>query len=656
MPMMKPLNIVIFLLLTLPYPEATAQRRQLSTESSRAERAYYKGTDCLSIRDYNCAEKELQRAVSADEGFSEAWIVLGEVLADLERYEEALDAFRKAISVGRTFYPDALYYAGTLELRTGQYEEARKHLSDFLESSSTPSRRRMVAELKLRSCEFAVNALRNPMPFEPLNLGPAINSVYSEYFPCLTVDNQTLLFTRRIPDPQMDEREQEDFFVSVRENGEWISARSIGMPINTLFNEGAPALSPDGSFLIFTACSSQAGYGEGREGYGSCDLFISYRQGSQWSRPENLGSPVNSSRWETQPAIAPDGKTLYFIRGFHDASQQYQQDIYTTVYHPETGWSIPEKLPDHVNSPGLEESVFIHPDGVTLYFSSDGWPGMGGLDIFVTRKNPDGTWSQPENLGYPINTHHDENSLMVSGDGKRGYFASDRPGGYGNLDLYSFQIPEQFRPSPITYLKGRVYDEKSLEPLSASFYLIDLNSGEIVVKSTSDPSDGSFLVALPFGRSYALNATHPGYLFFSEHFDLDQGDYSYDNPFLKDVPLKSIRIGETVVLRNVFFDTDSYALLKESRVELDRLAGMLRENPSIRIEISGHTDNQGNDEYNLELSWNRAKTVYQYLVDAGIAMDRLAFKGFGETRPVAGNDDEAGRALNRRTEFKITQL
>ena len=648
-------HIILIIILISNCWDMKAQRSQLSTASSRADKAYYKATECLDHRDYKCAERELRKAVSADEGFSEAWMVLAEVLVDQNKIDEAIKIYQTILIKGRRFYPEALYFLGSLELNTGLYKEASRHLSDFLNAQPISRTKEESARVKLASCEFALQAIQHPVPFEPHNLGPAVNSEYSEYFPCLTIDNQILLFTRRLPDPDIEGREQEDFFISRKQNGNWSKAENIGFPINTRYNEGAPTLSPDGNFLIFTACSNQFGYGEGREGYGSCDLFISRKMGQHWGRPKNIGFPVNTSKWETQPSFSSDGRTLFFIRGFYDKQNSYHQDIYQTILQDDGSWSEPEKLPDCINSPGLEESVFIHPDGQTLYFSSDGWPGMGGLDIFVSRKDSSGQWLTPINMGYPINTYHDENSLMVSADGKLGYFATDRPGGYGKLDLYSFEIPPELRPRIITYLKGTVFDEADGKKLAAKFELIDLATGQTIIQSESDPVDGSFLVALPSGRRYALNVSHPDYLFYSDHFDLE-GNHDYDHPFLKDVPMQAMKIGESVVLRNVFFATDSYELMPESRAELDRLAALLMQNPNLQIEIAGHTDSQGNDDYNMELSLKRARAVYSYLISKNIDPLRLTYKGYGETKPVDTNDTPEGRANNRRTEFKIIHL
>lgn len=647
--------LAILLLYLFAQVPLQAQQRHLSTNSDKAEKAYYRGSDCYNMKDLACAEQEFHKAIKADERFSEAWIVLGEVLADQGRSAEALEAFESALKKGRTYYPEVLYFMGTLELRMGEYEKARYHFREFLASRPASPRREALAQRQLADCEFAIQAIKNPVPFNPINMGPEINSEYSEYFPCLTVDDQMILFTRRIPSADFPGREQEDFYVSRRVDGKWTKAEPIGKPINTRYNEGAPTLSPDGNYLIFTACASQGDYGEGRQGYGSCDLFISRKMGNEWSEPRNIGFPVNTAKWETQPSFSSDGRTLYFIRGFSDTRGIYTQDIYMTQLQDDGSWSDPEKLPDFINSPGDEESVFIHPDGQTLYFSSDGWPGMGGKDIFMCRRQADGTWSKPENLGYPINTANDENSLVVSGDGRYGFFASDRPGGYGKRDLYYFEIPESLRPKPLTYLKGTVYDASDGHKLGARFELIDLTTGLTVVTSSSDPVDGTFLVALPSGSSYALNVSHPGYLFYSDHFDL-QGTFTALNPYLKDVPLQPVSVGKEVVLKNVFFNTDSYQLLPESKVELDRLAGLLKENPGMNIEIGGHTDSQGSDAHNLELSLNRARAVYEYLVMQGIAPERLTYKGYGKNHPIDTNDTPEGRANNRRTEFKVIKM
>ena len=298
---------------------------------------------------------------------------------------------------------------------------------------------------------------------------------------------------------------------------------------------------------------------------------------------------------------------------------------------------------------------FIHPDDMTLYFSSKGHHGMGGLDLFYSRKDENNSWRKPVNLGYPINTYADEITLVVNAEGELAYISTDKSGSEGGQDIYSFRLYKEAQPLKATYFKGIVFDKESKKRLEARFELIDLSSGKIVIESRSDPVNGEFLLALPTNKDYALNISKKGYLFYSGHFAL-KGESSKAKPFIHDIPLQEIRIGETVVLKNIFFDTDQFDLKPESKTELEKLVSLLKNNGKIRIEISGHTDNEGTAAYNLSLSQNRARAVYDYLIQHGIPAARLTFAGYGLTKPVDTNDTEQGRANNRRTEFKIVSV
>ena len=371
--------------------------------------------------------------------------------------------------------------------------------------------------------------------------------------------------------------------------------------------------------------------------------------GNKWSVPYNLEEPVNSRQWESQPSFSSDGKTLYFVSNRHN-----NYDIWVSMVNENGEWSVPEKLGANINTDNYEGSVFIHPDNQTLYFSSDGHVGMGGLDIYVSKKDSTGKWGKPMNLGYPINTFKDENSILISADGELAMFASDREGGFGGLDLYGFELYEEVRPEKVTYIKGVVFDNETGKKLEARFELIDLATGNIAVTSFSNKGTGEFLVCLPANHDYALNVSKEGYLFYSENFNLS-GEKPLTDPVLKDVPLKPLKSGEKVILKNIYFETDKYDLKKTSEIELQKLIELLNKNPGIKIEISGHTDNVGTTEYNLELSQNRAKAVYDYLSENGIDTDMLTYKGYGESQPVDTNDTEEGRANNRRTEFEVVE-
>ncbi|MBP6657580.1 MAG: OmpA family protein, partial [Bacteroidia bacterium] len=332
-----------------------------------------------------------------------------------------------------------------------------------------------------------------------------------------------------------------------------------------------------------------------------------------------------------------------------------QHDIFMSRIGDDARWSDPVSVSSKINTSADELSVFIHPDDQTLYFSSNGHTGMGGQDIFYSKRDSSGEWSEPINIGYPINTPSDEASLLVSPDGKIGFFSSDRPGGKGGEDLYQFDLYEKARPQPVTYMKGKVFDDDTKLPLAASFELIDLATGKIIVRSTSNSVTGQFIVCLPAGKSYALNVSKDGYLFYSDNFELKSAKSSKD-PVLKDVPMKPIKAGQSIVLKNIFYDTDKFDLKQESKSELKKLLDFINKNPKAHFEISGHTDNVGSKPYNQTLSEKRAKTVYEYLITAGIPAVRLTSKGYGDTKPIAENSTDAGRAQNRRTEFLITKV
>ncbi|GAB4326510.1 MAG: hypothetical protein Kow00127_19310 [Bacteroidales bacterium] len=637
--------LVIFLGWFLLAGSVTAQ--QLSTRSKKARKAYFAGEQAFRAGKNGEAEYWFREAIGHDSTFFEAWVVLAEVAEEQKNEALAVEAYRHVINLNPDGYPPAFYYLANLEYSNGDYSPALEHYKAFLGYETKNRKHRQIAVKHIKNCEFAIEAIAHPVDFKPVNLGEGVNTPLNEYFPCLTADGSMLLFTRLVPSQASYTGRQEDFFVSWFTDGEWSPAEDIGPPINTRYNEGAPTLSVDGNVLIFTACEQVDGYGAGRTGYGRCDLFISGKREAGWSEPVNLGPPVSTRFWESQPCLSADGRTLYFI-----SNRESDYDIWYSVQDDLGEWSTPELIPGEVNTSGYEGSVFIHPDNQTLYFSSDGHTGMGGLDIFYSRRDSTGAWGTPVNLGYPINTWGDENSILIAPDGKLALFASDRDEGYGGLDLYAFELYEEARPAFVTYVKGKVFDIETRKPLKARFELTDLETGRQAVRAFSNKETGEFLVCLPTGKSYALNAWCDGYLFFSEHYSLETASGAHE-PFHIDVPMRPVKSGQRMVLNNVFFDTDDWTLKPESRTELDKLVLLMTKNPSVKIEISGHTDDVGTGEYNQKLSENRAKAVYDYLTRHGIDPGRLSYKGFGETMPVESNETDAGRAQNRRTEIRI---
>lgn len=652
---------------------ATAQQ-QYTTKSKKAIKLFEEaiaapgqGIDkTTGGPDYKTGVEKLQQAIEKDNNFLEAHQLIGEFYRITRNPEKCVFHFKKSLEINPGSNLGGVLYFDIAEqlMLIGNYEEAVKFYDEILNGRYPAITKELyqTAHHKRESAIFSIKAKSNPLNIDPKNIGPGINTEHPEYFPTLTVDGRIMLFTREVPYQNNYPRGQEDFFVSqLSEKNIWMKSSPMPSFINTTNNEGAPTLSADGRTLIFVACADESGYyGENRKGYGSCDLFITRKIGGKWTTPVNLPGEVNSFNWETQPALSADGKTLYFIRRVRQQSG-IRSDIYMTKLKPNGTWEKPTPLPNNINTRFQETSVHIHPDGRTLYFASNGHVGLGGFDIYMTQIQADGSWSDPVNLGYPINTENDENSLLVGPDGDVAFFASNRSGGYGDLDIYYFVLPKSLRPTPTTYFEGLVFDITDKKPLGGKFELIDLATEEVVIRSDADKVSGEFMVALPINREYALNVTYPGYAFFSKNFNMTETeDYA---PLKMDIPLVPAGSKGTITLENVFFDLAKATLRKESYVELNKLVDFLNENQEIKIEIAGHTDTRGNAQNNLTLSENRAESVYNYLISKGISETRLTYKGYGQTQPIHSDEaiaqleteqeKEKAHQENRRTEYRI---
>jgi len=601
------------------------------------------------------AEKLLNKTLQEDPNFVEAHMLYGYLLLEKRRTKEGIEHFKRAIEINPKFFPRNYFDLGLAQLLSADYDEAVKNLETFLKFERINPNTRDQAEQYLRNAKFASNAMKNPQPFKLVNLGPGVNTADYEYFPAVTADGSTFLFTRNIRNTSgKGGPQQEDFYISKKVNNVWQTATPINS-VNTDGNEGAPTLSADGQIMFFASCMEISGdYGSPeRKGYGSCDIFYSQKVAGKWTTPVNAGPQINTRNWETQPSFSSDGKTLYFIRGSVTREGIKNPDIYYATVGDDGKFGEAVRLSDVVNTPFKEESVFIHPDNQTLYFSSEGHPGMGGLDIFVSRRQADGNWGKPVNLGYPINTVTDENSLLVDANGKLAYLASEREGGFGGLDIYQFELPESVRPEKITYVKGLTYNAKTKVPLDASFELIDLETQQSVTKAFSN-SSGEFLVTLTSNHNYLVNVSKPGFLFYSDNFSLKDKEADYNKPYQLEIPLQPIDTGYTIELKNVFFDVNKWDLKPESKAELEKVVTFLKSNPALKVEFGGHTDNSGDKAFNKTLSTNRAKAVYDYVIqNGGIAATRLAYKGYSDTKPKVPNDSPENKAKNRRTELKV---
>lgn len=590
------------------------------------------------------ALRQSDRMIRQSPNFIDALLLRGEIYMQQGNFFEAVKDFEAAAMLDPDYRPGILFTLGKIKFQQQLYNEASQHLQQFLTYDDFSNDLRDEATLMILNATFIPDALNNPVPFDPVNLGSGVNSNAPEYLPSLTIDGQTLIFTRRTIN-------REDFWVSHFEEGVWQPAYPLGPPVNTEDNEGAQSFSADGRTLVYTVCNRA-------DGFGSCDLKVSYLRGDQWSEPVYLPAPVNTSFWESQPAFSANGKTLYFASNRPGGIGG--KDIWVSRETAPGEWSEPENLGDVINTRFDEQSPFLHADGETLYFASNGHPGMGNEDIYLTRLQADNTWQKPENLGYPINTSGRENSLIVSADGVTAYFATNRmSGNVNNLDIFMFQLPEHLRPTPTTWVEGNVTN-KQAEPIEASIEVYRIRDGKELGNVTS--FEGGYLMSLPVGEEYGFRVEHPGYLFYSDNFVI-LPEHNLDKPYRRDILLQRIpatstidqvpEVSRPVVLRNVFFSTGSAVLRTESYVELNRLIGLLNDYPEMNIAVHGHTDNVGDFGMNLELSKNRAKSVFEYLVQGGIAAERLQSDGFGASRPIATNETEEGRQNNRRTEFVV---
>jgi len=622
--------------------------QQYSSSSKKAIKKFEEARSCYEINDQTCVEEALIKAVKADPEFVEAYQMLAQVCFDQGRMEAAIGYFTTSLEIDPEGNPEGYRLLAGLTMRTGDYEKTLELLEIFLSFPLEQVKKREAGERLKEKCLFALKAVAHPVPFQPENLGSSINSEFSEYWPSLSVDEEMLMFTVMIQgnglDPQRPIHFQEDFYYSLRSGNQWEERKSTGPPLNTPDNEGAQCMTADGRTLFFTACNR-------RDGKGMCDIYQSNWVNGAWSKPTNIGSPVNSRYSEKHPTVSSDGRTLYFTSNRPGGKGSY--DIWVSE-RSSNGWSIPVNLGDSVNTSGLEQSPFIHPDQKSLYFSSTDWPGMGQGDLFLSRLKPDHTFSQPENLGYPINTYSDEIGLTVNALGNRAYFASDRESGT-DTDLYTFELPLKMRPILVSYMKGRIYDSRNMKGLKAVIQLIDIEADEIVMELNSHEGEGDYLISLPTDRDYALNISAEGYLFYSDHFTFS-GRHSRKEPFRKDIPMERIVVGSRVILENIFFESDSHQLLPASLSELNKVHEFLNHHSAIGIEISGHTDSTGSAEHNQKLSEQRAQAVVDFLMEKGIAEQRLKAEGYGDRNPVAENSTEEGRAKNRRTELRIIEI
>lgn len=479
------------------------------------------------------------------------------------------------------------------------------------------------------------------------NPGKEINSAFPDYAPVVSADGELLIFTSRRPvtekEKEKNKESKENIYSATysSKKKKWNKATMLGEAINQPGrHNSAIAISNDGQKMLL--------YRD--DVYGNGDIWESTLHGKTWSEPVKLPEPVNSSYQETSASYSPDGKTIYFVSdrlGGHGGL-----DIWMSTMGKDSIWGKAKNLGTMINTSSDEEGVFMHPDGKTLYFSSKGHKSTGGYDIYKSVNN-NGKWSEPVNLGSYINTPEDDVFFVLTADGKTGYYSSIKKDGLGANDIYIINfIPTKKEIGPaLTLLKGTITDEITGDSLESTIVIKDLEKNEEVTTISSNSETGKYLVSLPSGKNYGISVNSTGYLFQSVNVNIPLST-GYQE-IIKDVQLKKIEIGKKIVLNNIFYDFDKSTLRTESISELDRMVLLMNQNPTIKIELSSHTDNIGSDDYNMTLSQARAQSVVDYLISKGISKDRLVAKGYGKSIPIATNDTEEGRQQNRRTEFKI---
>jgi OOP family OmpA-OmpF porin len=622
-----------------------AAQLPLDTKSKKAIE-YYTEADNYRVRgQYSQALGLLNDAIEKDRTFTEAYYRIGIIYMTLKEFPRAIANLEKGLSLTKDIRKQKVFWydLGESYFTQGDYDKAEETLKKFLDAEVQNKVKMDRARLLMSNVEFARENKKNASAYKLRRLSDTVNAFVMQYFPVLTADQQSLIFTRRLGGGPNDD---EDLVISAKNSrGRWEEPQSLSKNINTELNEGTCTISADGRKLIFTSCV-------GRQGYGSCDLFQSVRIGTEWTEPKNLGPMVNSAEWESQPSLSADGRTLYFVSDRRGG--EGRRDIWVSTLNEKGQWTRAKNVGKPINTQYDEISPFIHVNNRILYFASNGQVGFGGYDIFFSERDSSLTWQEPKNIGSPINNQEDQFSLFITADGKKGYYSHEevKEGGYSASRIYEIEIPEENRIRYASnYVKGVVRDKQTREPLAASIELINLESNETESLVSSDSISGAYLFVLTQGAEYALYVNRPGYLFQSLNFNYST--VKNFEPIVLDIELEKATEGTTAILQNIFFEVDKYDLQPKSVTELEKIRRFLMDNPKVRVEISGHTDNSGTAAYNISLSQKRAQSVYNYLISHGVEASRLFAKGYGAGQPIADNSTEEGRQKNRRIEFKV---
>ena len=593
-----------------------------------------------------------------------------------EKYE-AIEYLKKAYKLDPEVSRDIHFLLGKAYQLVLEFDQAVEHFNAFLQSLDEDQKLEYadVITKHLAECQHGRELSQNPVRVIIQNLGEQVNSKYDEYSPVFASGDTALFFTSRRPSDKskrnpVDNKFNEDIYRAPAEGREFGTAIRLDKPFNSKHNDAVVGKKDQGSTLLLY---------RGHISGGQIQESSFLPEKGHWSRPSNLSSRLNSKEGETSATLSPDGREIYFVSR-NEKLTTGGKDILMARLNEKGKWGEPSNLGSPVNTGFDEEGVFMTPDGRFLYFSSRGHNSMGGFDVFRTERESGGGWSEPVNLGYPINTPDDELFYITDSEGLYGYYSTIRAGGMGARDLYRvvylgsekeliFRIEDRLvagpgerkrgflsPPEPMVLdttfvVTGRVLDTlDAFRPVVAKMAFLDPSTGERDAFVISDTS-GTYTARLPEPKVYGVEINAPGYLYFLDILDLT-GETN-EEKLQRDFYLRRVEVGTRVVLDNIYFETGKAVLRPESFDALDQVFRFLENNPGMKLEISGHTDNTGSLRVNERLSRARAKSVVDYLVERGIPPEMLIYEGYADTQPVAPNDTPEGRERNRRVEFKV---
>ncbi len=631
------MKILIIAFLTLISVDSLLAQA-LSTKNKKAIDLYVNADNYRVRGQYEQAISMLKEAIEKDKKFEEAYFQLGIILRSYGDIPQSCTILEKGLALNSSFpfkQKNYFYELGDNYLRTGKYAESKTYLDKFLGIEKTDRTRIEQATLWRSQIDYALSHSQDKAEYLIKALSDTVNAFPMQYFPAITADGNELIFTVRYG---RGRDFNEDIFTSKKLNGRWQAPEPLSGNLNSNFREGACSISADGRHLMLTICGPRG-----------CDLYESKKEGTIWGKPIMLNSNVNSAGWEAQPSLSADGNELYFVSDRKGGLGRY--DIWYSKKDDSGNWTKAVNAGKPINTKYDEIAPYIHVNNQNLYYASNGMPGFGGYDIFVSEKK-EGQWDEPQNLGAPLNDYEDQYSFIVTSDGKSAFYSREES--RSKSKLYTTSIPGKMQVKKRgNVVRGTVTDSKTKLALQANVELFDLKTNTRVSVFESDSVNGNYLIVIPGLSQYALHVIEPGYLFHSLHFNYDEKDQ--EQPLIINLELQPISKNATAVLNNIFFDFNKAELNDRSFSELNEVVKFLKDNPSIKVEISGHTDNVGVETYNKQLSLQRAQAVVNYLTAHEIASARLSQKGYGSQHPIKPNDTEANKQANRRIEFRIVE-